>query len=232
MDQLKSTPTWVLPVAIIAAGIIVSIALYYVRIHSEIEKAAGNPAVVRPVTPQDHLMGNPTATVMVVEYGDIDSEHTKDFNAIMQQIMTEYADSGEVAWVFRHLPIVALHQYSAMHASAAECVSSIAGPEAFWGFLNGIAAQAPGTNQFDPRDYETITRGLNVPTDILNQCISRGTFEQRVQDDYQNAMLAGATGAPYLVLLVKGKEPITIDGALPYTSMKKVLEEALKRAGA
>ena len=45
-------------------------------------------------------------------------------------------------------------------------------------------------------------------------------------------MLAGATGAPYLVLLVKGKEPITIDGALPYTSMKKVLEEALKRAGA
>jgi protein-disulfide isomerase len=230
MDQLKSTPAWVLPVAIIAAGIIVSIALYYVRVHSEVEKVAGNPSVVRPVTPQDHLMGNPTAKVMVVEYGDIDSEHTKDFNAIMQQIMTEYADSGEVAWVFRHLPIVALHQYSAMHASAAECVSSIAGPQAFWGFLNAIAAQAPGTNQFDPRDYETITRGLNVPTDVFNKCIASGTFEQRVQDDYQNAMLAGATGAPYLVLVVKGKEPITIDGALPYTSMKKVLEEAIRRA--
>ncbi len=232
MDQLKSTPPWVLPVAIIAAGVIIAVALYYVRVHSEVEKATGNPSVVRPVTPLDHIMGNPTATVMVVEYGDIDSEYTKKFNAIMQQIMTEYADSGEVAWVFRHLPIVALHPNSAMHASASECVTSIAGPEAFWGFINGIAAQAPGSNQFNPRDYETITRGLNVPTDVFNQCVSRGTFEQRVQDDYQNAMLAGATGAPYVILLTKGKEPITIDGALPYTSMKKVLEEAIRRAGA
>jgi predicted DsbA family dithiol-disulfide isomerase len=95
-----------------------------------------------------------------------------------------------------------------------------------------VLAQAPGSNQFDPRDYETITRGLGVPTDIFNQCVSRGTFEQVVQEDYQNAMLAGATGAPYLVLMVKGSEPITVDGALPYTSMKKVLEEALRRAGA
>lgn len=232
MDQLKSTPAWVLPVAILAAGAIVAGALYYVRVHSTVEKVVGDPSVVRPVTPQDHLMGNPTAPVVVIEYGDMDSEYTKSFNAIMQQIMTEYADSGKVAWVYRHLPIVALHKNSAMHASASECVSSIAGPQAFWGFMNGIAAQAPGDNQFDPRDYETVVRGLGVDMTIFNQCIAKGTFEQRVQDDYQNAMLAGATGAPYLVLTVKGKEPITIDGALPYTSMKKVLEEALKRAGA
>jgi protein-disulfide isomerase len=230
MNPLRATPTWALPIAIVLAGLIVATALYFVRVHQLVTKEAGDPSIVRPVTPNDHLIGNPTAQVMVIEYGDIDSEYTKKFNAIMQQIMLEYGADGNVAWVFRHFPIIALHPDSAAHASAAECVSSLAGPESFWRFIDAIAAAAPGTNQFDPKDYGTILQGLNVSPEAFAQCVSKGTFEKRVQDDYTNAILSGGTGAPYIILTVKGQRPIPISGALPYASMKSVLEEALKKA--
>jgi protein-disulfide isomerase len=228
MNSLRTSPAWMLPIAIIAAGIIVAGATYYFRIHQHITREAGNPSVVRPVTPADHLIGNPTAAVMVVEYGDIDSEYTKKFNAIMEQLMTEYAPGGNVAWVFRHFPILALHPNAASHASAAECVTALGGPDAFWRFIDAIAANAPGTSQFDPKDYPSITSGLSVSKDAFNSCLTKGTYEQHVQDDYTNAVLSGGTGSPYIVLIVKGRKSIPISGALPYESMKKVLEQALK----
>lgn len=231
MNTLRSTPPWALPVAIVVAGLIIATALYFVRIHGHVANEAGDPSVVRPVTPADHLVGNPTAPVMVVEYGDIDSEYTKKFNAIMAQIMVEYAPGGHVAWVFRHFPIIALHPDAATHASAAECIASLAGADSFWRFLDAVSAQAPGTNQFDPKDYPALLSGLGVSNEAFASCLSKGTFEQRIQDDYTNAILAGATGSPHIILIVKGQRPVSISGALPYTSMKKVIEDALKKAG-
>lgn len=231
MDTIRSTPRWVLPVAIIAAGVIIAIATYSVRMHDHINKEAGDPSIVRPVTPSDHLIGNPTAPVMVVEYGDMDSEYAKAFDATMTQLMTEYAASGKVAWVYRHFPILASHPNAAAHASAAECATSLGTPDTFWGFLNAIAARAPGSLQFDPREYPMIVQGLNIPIQKFTACIAQGTFEKRVQDDYTNAILSGGTGAPYIILLIKGQKPVPISGALPYTSMKKVLDESIKKAG-
>lgn len=232
MDTLRQTPSWILPVAIVCAGAIIAVATYMVRMNHHVQNEAGNPSVVRPVTPQDHLTGNPTAAVIVVEYGDMDSEYTKKFNDVMTQIMTEYGTNGKVAWVFRHFPILASNPNAAAHASAAECAASLAGERAFWGFMDAIAARAPGANQFDPRDYPSIIATLGISKDAFTECVVNGVHEKRVQDDYTNAILSGGTGAPYIVLMVKGQKPISISGALPYTSMKQVLEEAIKRSGA
>lgn len=228
---MRATPPWLLPVAIIVGGAILAGTIYYVRIHNHLTNEAGDPSVVRPVTPNDHLIGNPAAPVMVIEYGDMDSEYTKKFNATMQQLMTEYGTDGKVAWVYRHFPILAAHPYAASHASAAECAASLGTPDTFWGFMDALAAQAPGPTQFDPRNYDGIATSLNISYKSLTDCIAKGTFEKRVQDDYTNAILSGGSGAPYIVLTVKGQKPIPISGALPYTSMKQVLDEAIKKSG-
>lgn len=231
MDTLsRPSRPWLLPVAIVLAGAIVAVATYLVRLHTEPALTTGDPERVRPVTPEDHLVGNPTAPVMVVEYGDIDSEYTKKFNAIMEQLMTEYAPEGKVAWVFRHFPIIALHPNAAIHASAAECAASLGTADAFWRFIDAIAADAPGVNQFDPRDYPSVTARLGIDQAAFERCIAAGTFEARVQDDYTNALLAGAEGSPYIVLMSEGMEPVPINGALPYQSMKEVLDRAVAQA--
>jgi len=230
MDTLRTSPAWALPLAIVLAGVIVAGATYTVHVRQQIAKKSGDPSVVRPVTPLgDHILGNPTARIMVVEYGDIDSAPTKDFNAVMEQLMTEYGAKGDVAWVFRHFPILALHTNAAAHASAAECVASLGSPDAFWRFIDSIAVNAPGTDEFNPKNYPLLLPGLGVSKEAFTTCIADGTFEDRVQADYTNAILAGATGSPYIVLLVKGERPIPISGALPYTSMKKILDGYLEK---
>lgn len=224
METLRSSPPWALPVAILIAGIIVAGATYVVHVKQQVSKKSGDPAVVRPVTPEDHMVGNPQARIKVVEYGDIDSAPTKDFTAVMEQLMTEYGPTGEVAWVYRHFPIVALHKNAAAHASAAECVASLGAPDAFWRFIDGIAVNAPGTDQFNPKDYPLLLSGLGVSQEEFTACLADGRFEERVQADYTNAILAGASGSPYIVVFVKGSAPVPISGALPYASMKKILD--------
>jgi hypothetical protein len=56
------------------------------------------------------------------------------------------------------------------------------------------------------------------------------TFQARVSNDFQNGLAAGADGSPYSILLIKGQPPITIDGAVPYASMKKILDAAVQKA--
>ena len=67
-------PSTTIPLAIVIGGIIVALAVY-LSIHSTAPSTSsgnGNPALVRPVGPDDHILGNPSAPVKIVEYADFD----------------------------------------------------------------------------------------------------------------------------------------------------------------
>ena len=42
------------------------------------------------------------------------------------------AAGGQVAWVYRHLPLIDQHVYAEQHAEAAECAASLGGQSMFW----------------------------------------------------------------------------------------------------
>ena len=104
-------------------------------------------SLVRPVGDDDHIIGNPGAPVVIIEYADIDSGYSKDFQATMQQLMTEYAAGGEVAWVYRHMPLIDQHPNARRHAEAAERAASIGSADSFWRFIDSAAALAPGSSR-------------------------------------------------------------------------------------
>ena len=112
---------WVVPGAIVVAGVILAIAIYVVRSGNVSVPLTALPEMIEPVSAEDHIIGNPGAAVMIVEYSDIDSDDGKSFHAALLQLMTEYASGGEVAWTYRHLPLTTLHGYAQSHAEAAEC---------------------------------------------------------------------------------------------------------------
>lgn len=220
---------WLIPGAIIIAGAILAVALYNHRVSAIPGSVEGDVSMVRPVSPDDHIIGNPQAPVTLITYADIDSSHTKTFNATLQQLMSEYASGGQVAWVYRHLPLIDQHVYAAQHAQAAECAASVGGAGMFWRFIDALNAQAPGTQQFNPRDYGAVVSALGILPQGFEQCLDDRTFEKRVADDFTNGMAAGAGGSPFSVLLVRGLPPVTIDGAVPYDDMKRILDEAIGR---
>jgi protein-disulfide isomerase len=216
------------PIAILLAGIGIAIAVYVVRAGSVSIPPEGDLSLMRPVSPEEHIFGNPDAKVYVVEYADIDSPYAKQFQETMQQIMAEEGEDGDVAWVFRHFPLVHIYPDSGTHAHAAECAASLAGEQAFWLFISAMHADAPGNAHFRTSDYATLLPRFGVAPAAFDACMEGSAFEGRIGEDAANALQIGATGSPYLVILGEGAEPVPVTGALPYDAMKAVIAETLR----
>lgn len=230
MDTQKLRRDYFLPGAIILAGLIISLALYAIRTEDVPTLGAGDPSMVRPVSPEDRIIGNPEAKVTLVEYADIDSEFSKQFQATMQQVMSEYAAGSEVAWVYRHFPLLDQHAAAASHAEAAECAGFLGDSDAFWRFIDALQSAAPGETEFPVEGYTSVATQLGLPQAEFETCLKNGRFTKKVYDDSTNAMAAGAEGAPYTVVLIEGQKPFGIQGALSYEDLKRVIAEALAKA--
>jgi hypothetical protein len=85
----------------------------------------------------DHIIGNPEAPIVIIEYSDLECPFCKRFGETMEEIVTE--SNGQVAWIYRHWVVhVAEGQYALPKAAAAECVAKLKGNDAFWKYINLI----------------------------------------------------------------------------------------------
>lgn len=227
---IERREAWFIPVAIIAAGLILSAAIFLQRSHDVEGSVEADISLMRSVSEADHIIGNPAAPVVLVEYSDIDSSYSKTFQLTLEQLMAEYAASGNVAWVYRHLPLIDQHVHAATHAEAAECMASLGGPNIFWRFIGALNSATPGDLQFDPINYDSVVSSLGILPQSFNECMESHKFQDKVGSDFQNGIAIGAGGSPFSVLLVKGQPPITINGAIPYDGLKKIIDQAIAKA--
>src|SRR5690349_6475377 len=114
------------PIAIIIAGGLIAGALYYSSTRGPLPTVtppapAGDTINMKPVTSADHILGNPQADVLVVEYSDTECPFCKAFQPTLERVMQEYGPSGKVAWVYRNFPIAELHSKAPKEAEALEC---------------------------------------------------------------------------------------------------------------
>ncbi|MBI4088667.1 thioredoxin domain-containing protein [Candidatus Kaiserbacteria bacterium] len=218
---------YVIPLAIVLGGIIVATALY-VAVPKRPIQGAGSPTLVRGIDSTDHILGNPAAKAIIVEYSDFDCQYCKVFDETMHQIIANEGAQGDVAWVFRHFPLLEIHPNALSHARAAECAAQVAGNDTFWKFETALFANQP----VDPVKYGAIAKAAGVSGDAFATCYANAagpssTIEARILKDRQNALDIGAQGTPYSLLLVAGKPPVVLNGAYPYEAVKKLVDEAL-----
>lgn len=217
---------------IVIAGALVGGAVYLSRINATKPPPEGDLSLVRPVGELDRTLGNPEAPVVIIEYSDIDCEYCKGFQETLAQISADYAESGDVLWVYRHFPIVEVHASSALHAEAAECAGKQGGNDAFFRFIDALQQQAPGSREFDPSRYASVVTRLGLDKDAFKACTDGSEFETKVAADYDNALAIGAAGTPHTVVMPKGAAAIPISGAVPYAAMKQIVERAIADAKA
>ena len=82
-------------------------------------------------TEGDHIIGNKDASVVIVEYSDLECPYCKRFGETMKEIIAE--SNGDVAWVYRHWIV---HPGALPKAGAAECVAKLKGNDAFWKYVD------------------------------------------------------------------------------------------------
>ncbi len=94
------------------------------------------PKAVTTLLPNDHIVGNPNAPIVIVEYSDSDCPFCQKFHATMHDIKNKYGD--KVAWVYRHYPLDSLHPKARMEAEASECVAKLSDETTFWKYLDAM----------------------------------------------------------------------------------------------
>lgn len=193
------------------------------------EKPKGTTDNVRAVTADDHIKGNPNASVMIVEYSDFECPFCKKFHDTMNEIMEEAGRDGQVAWVYRQFPLDQLHPVKARAvAVASECAAELGGNESFWKFSDRYMELTLSNNKTEietviPQIVEEI--GLNKAD--FQACFESGRHDERIDSDIENAVATGGRGTPWSIVIGPDGTTYPLSGAQPYEVVKQLIDIAL-----
>ncbi|MDH5537656.1 MAG: DsbA family protein, partial [Betaproteobacteria bacterium] len=195
----------------------------------EQREAGTRAAAVRPVSAgRDHIRGNPSAPVTLIEYSDFECPFCKKFHATAKKVLDE--SRGQVKWVYRHFPLDQLHPGKARkEAATSECAAELGGNNAFWKFADRFYELTPSNNN---TDIETvlpqIAREIGLDQARFASCLASGKHDRLVEEDYQNAVASGGRGTPWSIVVSKSGKTYPLSGAQPYAAVKQLVDLALR----
>jgi Na+/H+ antiporter NhaA len=141
-----------------------------------------------PVDPErDHVRGPMDAPVTLVEYGDFQCPYCGRAETIVRELL---AASGDVRYVWRHLPLTDVH----LHAqTAAEAAEAAAAQGRFWEYHDLLLAHQ---DALTPRDLLGHARELGLDEGRFAEDLRGHAGAARVAEDVDSADLSGVTGTP------------------------------------
>ncbi|PIN75419.1 disulfide bond formation protein DsbA [Candidatus Woesearchaeota archaeon CG10_big_fil_rev_8_21_14_0_10_36_11] len=165
----------------------------------------------------DAVLGSSNAPITIVEFSDYECPFCARFYAqTLQQIETQYVDTGKVKLIFRDFPL-SFHQQAQKAAEAAEC----AGEQGKYYemhnalFENGVEGGVTSFKKF------ALNLGLN--TAMFNTCLDTGAMASEIQQDFLDGQRAGVQGTP--AFFINGN---LVSGAQPFSVFEQVIEAALQ----
>jgi protein-disulfide isomerase len=176
-----------------------------------------------PVTDKDHVRGNRSARVALVEYSDLECPFCKSFHPTAKQMLSSYGD--KVMWVYRHFPLDQLHSKARNEAAASECVAKLGGEDKFWAFIDKVYEVTPANNGLDPNQLPEIATQVGVDKNKFNDCLTSKETTQLVSDQYSSGLKAGISGTPGNILLdTKTGKTTEVPGAVPFEQLKTMID--------
>lgn len=232
-EKTHDTHPYLLPVAIIIAGLVIGGAVIFAdrsgtKANDAIATAPTeqpsntSPSKVRPVDSSDHVLGSANAQVTLVEYSDFQCPFCDQLHPVLKQAVQEY--QGKVRWVYRNFPLTMIHQNAQSAAVAAECAAELGGNDAYWKMADMLFANQSTLGE---ALYVQNAKTLKLNEAQFKSCLTSGRFDARIAADTQNGMDAGGSGTPYVVIIDKDGNATSFSGALPYEQVKTYIDQAL-----
>lgn len=214
--------------AIVFVGGLIALSLYFALKPAPPTVYSGNSAITVPeVTKDDHVLGNPDALIKIIEYSDLDCPFCRTFHATMKQIMAVYGDSGQVAWVYRHFPLVELHPNAPRLAEASECVAELGGNDAFWKFIDEVFTMDRLNDRFNMDNLTVAVAVSGVPAGPFSECLESGRHKEKVAAHFREAEALGAKGTPHSIIIGPTGDAVQLAGSRAYATIKEIIDAFL-----
>jgi len=181
--------------------------------------------IVKEVTASDHIRGDINVPIKIVEFSDTECPFCKNFHQTMKTVVDEY--DGQVAWIYRHFPLDALHKKARKEAEASECVAKLGGNDAFWEYIDLIFDTTTSNDGLDLSLLPQFAEQVGLNKTAFQSCLDSGETAQIVREHEQDAQLAGGNGTPHNVLILPDGRTFPVRGALPIENIRSIIDAAL-----
>jgi protein-disulfide isomerase len=167
------------------------------------------------IAPREVIVGDPDAKVLIMEYGDYESQETAKIHAVIVEILEAF--KGKVKYNFRHFPMTKIHQRS---FKAAEAAIGAAQEGKFWEMHNILLRHQRTLGTISLKEYarEAGVTGKHFLDDLMNS-----KFGWYVRDDQTQAVDAGVTEVP--AIFINGER---FEGKPTFQNLSSAISQALK----
>ncbi len=143
------------------------------------------------VTEVDHILGSADAPVTVIEYLDFQCGACQGFALnTFPDIQRTYIDAGDVRWVSRHFPLVAIHEFAEPAAQASECAAE---QGSFYAYHDLLFDRQP---EFTREDLVAYAGELGLQINQFTSCLDSEVMGQEVAADALSGLAMGVRGTP------------------------------------
>jgi len=172
---------------------------------------------VEIIEPKDVFVGDKSAPVTLVEFGDYESEACAKANEVVKKLLEEY--EGKIRFNFRHFPLTRIHQRS---LKAAEAAVGAAQEGKFWEMHNIIFANRRnlGTTSLKLHSKEAGVNNKKFLDDLVN-----AIYGWHVQADLKEGIDRGIKDVP--AFFINGELFV---GKPSYENLSAAIDQALKKS--
>ena len=178
------------------------------------------------------VRGDKDAKVTVVSFDDFECPFcSRMHQTLFPELLKEYGD--RVAFVYKDFPLAEIHPWATHAAVDANCLVA-QNNDAYWAFADyihanqhDVTAEKTRDAQFAALDRLATDQGQkhNLDQSKLQSCI-KAQNDEAVKASVKEGESVGVNATP--TMFVNGQE---LDGALPASDVRAVLDRALQQAG-
>ena len=143
----------------------------------------------RAVDPsRDHILGDPDAAMVLVEYGSYACPSCREANAVVARLRDHFGQ--RLCYVYRHRPITGSEP---ARRAAVIAEYATATQQDFWPVHSALMGCGP---ELDPQELDLIATAFDLPYAASADAAIREAAEQRIDEDVSSAAASGALVAP------------------------------------
>ena len=154
---------------------------------------------IPPVTEEDHIHGPADAPITFIEYADFQCPACSGL-AIMREFLAErYGD--EIRFVYRHLPLISIHDKAVITAEAVEAASA---QGKFWEMHDLLYERQGEWHSLSEDELETLlveyAEELSLDADRFAQELGDHVYREKIMADYEDYSQYGQMATPTYVI--------------------------------
>lgn len=159
-----------------------------------------------PITKSDHVRGQDSAPITLVEYGDYECPHCALAHPTVDRVQLYFGK--RMRFVFRHFPLTEIHPHAGIAAESAEFAEAMG---LFWDMHDALFANQSSLSL--PMIF-VIAEQLGLSEMALRNALETGQYKNKVRGDFLGGIRSGVNGTP--TFFING---VRHDGGYDYASL-------------